>query len=189
MWCDSCAAKDQEIADLKRKTQAADEQLLELRNTATEATEAWNSWERSCEQKDAEIAELKRRLELVQISLEFSRADHQGTIGHYIKETGKLERQLEAARTTNREWLAANAPGGWIEEARKDTERLREVAELLDLMYTKWENGDPCYEDIETHSGYLGSAFDLTRNEENRIIAALEAVVTPVKASVSEAAQ
>jgi chromosome segregation ATPase len=107
MWCDSCAAKDQEIADLKRKTQAAEAQLLELRNAATEATEAWNSWERSCEQKDAEIAELKRQL-----------AEARNTIQN------KDELLARKAVTIIQCW-------NQLDEARKDTERLNWLAERI----------------------------------------------------------
>ena len=34
-----------------------------------------------------------------------------------------LRARLAAARKTNQEWLAANAPGGWIDDLRKDAER------------------------------------------------------------------
>lgn len=54
---------------------------------------------------------------------------------------------------------------------------LREGAEIerlraaLEMLYDKWENGDPCYEDPETFSGGLGNAFKLTADEENAVLA------------------
>jgi hypothetical protein len=44
----------------------------------------------------------------------------------------------------------------------------------LVLMYDKWENGAPCYEDPEDYTGPLGNAFKLTDDEETRVLEALE---------------
>lgn len=53
--------------------------------------------------------------------------------------------------------------------------REKGLVELLCLMYDKWENGTPCYEDPEDYTGSLGNAFKLTDDEETRVLAALEA--------------
>lgn len=41
------------------------------------------------------------------------------------KEIARLRDELTAARKTNSEWLAANGPGGWINDLRVENERLR----------------------------------------------------------------
>jgi hypothetical protein len=47
---------------------------------------------------------------------------------------------------------------------------------LLALMYDRWEDGTPCYEDAEGCAGPLGNAVKLSFEEENEIIAALKGV-------------
>lgn len=46
----------------------------------------------------------------------------------------------------------------------------KELRAALELLYSKWEEGTPCYEDLENHVGYLGNAFKLTEEEESRIL-------------------
>lgn len=101
------AAKDQEIADLKRKTQAAETQLYEWQNTALEATEAWNSWEFSCEEKDTEIADLKRQLE---------EANEEIRVSHEA---------IDLITDVNHKYVvSATTLTAELAEARKDIERL-----------------------------------------------------------------
>lgn len=45
----------------------------------------------------------------------------------------------------------------------------------LTLLYDKWENGTPCYEDPEDYTGPLGNAFKLTDEEETLVLQAFEA--------------
>jgi hypothetical protein len=48
-----------------------------------------------------------------------------------------------------------------------ENQRLREA---LAWIYDKWENGDSCYEDPETCSGFMGRAFKIEYEEENAIL-------------------
>ena len=48
-----------------------------------------------------------------------------------------------------------------------------ELADALELMYDKWENGTNCYEDVEEQAGPLGMAFRLTEEEDTKILLAL----------------
>lgn len=49
--------------------------------------------------------------------------------------------------------------------------RILQLETALTMMYDKWENGDGCYEDPDTCSGFLGNAFKLSQEEENQILA------------------
>lgn len=49
------------------------------------------------------------------------------------------------------------------------------AVEFLALMYERWEAGAQCYEDPEDCAGFLGQAVKLSAEEENGIIAVLEA--------------
>lgn len=52
--------------------------------------------------------------------------------------------------------------------------QLAELREALALLYDKWENGTPCFEDPEDHAGSLGNAFKLEYEEENKILELLK---------------
>ena len=41
------------------------------------------------------------------------------------------------------------------------------LTEALEFMYDKWENGTACYEE---HEGFVGNAFTLDDDDENRIL-------------------
>lgn len=42
----------------------------------------------------------------------------------------------------------------------------------LTMLYSKWEDGNPCYTGYpDTEDGFLGNAFRLTNEEENRVLA------------------
>lgn len=62
----------------------------------------------------------------------------------------RLERELAAART--------------------EAEALRTA---LAMMYDKWVDGDDCYEEPDTFSGFLGKAFQLSITEEDHVISLL----------------
>jgi hypothetical protein len=47
---------------------------------------------------------------------------------------------------------------------------------LLALMYDRWEDGTPCYEDAEDCTGFLGHAVKLSAEEEDEIIALLKGI-------------
>jgi hypothetical protein len=49
------------------------------------------------------------------------------------------------------------------------------LVELLAMMYDKWENGDPCWQDADEANDSLGNAFKLTDDEENAVLTALAA--------------
>lgn len=40
---------------------------------------------------------------------------------------------------------------------------------MLAMMFDRYEDGTPCYEDPEEHSGYLGTAVDLSHDEFHAI--------------------
>jgi DNA-binding transcriptional ArsR family regulator len=50
-----------------------------------------------------------------------------------------------------------------------------QLSEALEMLYDKWENGTPCYDDPEECSGFLGNAFELSEEEEAQALRALEA--------------
>ena len=61
--------------------------------------------------------------------------------------------------------------------ALEEIERLREAVELL---YDKWENGDDCHEVSGDEMGvFLGKAFQLSKEEEDAILALLKGIPTP----------
>lgn len=76
---------------------------------------------------------------------------------------------------------------GMVQQARKTlsgvshtvettASRDAEIVELrgaLLMLYDKWENGAPCYEEPEEQRGYFGHAFNLTEKEESRVLALL----------------
>ena len=37
-------------------------------------------------------------------------------------------------------------------------------------MYDKWENGTACYEEPDEHESFVGNAFTLDSDDENRIL-------------------
>jgi hypothetical protein len=51
--------------------------------------------------------------------------------------------------------------------------KYKSAVELLGMMWDRYENGDACYEDPETQSGYLGPCMKLTEAEQNAVIAAI----------------
>lgn len=52
-------------------------------------------------------------------------------------------------------------------------EQRDQALKLLAMMYDKWENGDPCYQDADITCDSLGNAFKLTDEEEEAVLAAL----------------
>lgn len=53
-------------------------------------------------------------------------------------EIERLRAKLEAAEKTNREWLRANAPGGWIDNLRIENEALRaEVIHIKEVEFPR----------------------------------------------------
>ena len=59
---------------------------------------------------------------------------------------------------------------GHIRAQQAEIDRLREA---LEMLYDKWENGDPCFENPEDNEYFLGNAFKLSYEEENQVIALL----------------
>lgn len=62
----------------------------------------------------------------------------------------------------------------WKERNRLETANAALVA-ALELMYSKWENGDPCYQNGDVDCDSLGNAFRLSDDEEKSVLAALKA--------------
>ncbi len=54
--------------------------------------------------------------------------------------------------------------------AALEAENARMKAALC-MIYDKWEDGTPCYEDPEDYTGHLGNAVKLTDDEEAQILA------------------
>lgn len=80
--------------------------------------------------------------------------------------------------------------------ADSDTETDRELLERLDkerlvdaleVMYDKYENGDPCFENPEELEGAMGNAVKLSFDEENEILALIPAY--PKKSRAIDAAR
>ena len=55
-----------------------------------------------------------------------------------------------------------------IERGHK--EEIDQLRAALTLMYDKWSDGDPCYDDPDNRSGYLGNAFKLDKGQEKEIL-------------------
>lgn len=64
-----------------------------------------------------------------------------------------------------------HVPHGNYRRADYFEERCKKLESALTMLYDKWENGTPCYEDVETCDGPLGNAFQLTEAEENQCLA------------------
>lgn len=62
------------------------------------------------------------------------------------------------------------------ETSGNETERLRAA---LAMIYDKWEDGTPCYEDPEDFTGHLGNAVKLTAEEEMEILALIPTQRSP----------
>jgi hypothetical protein len=46
---------------------------------------------------------------------------------YLVEQAPAIISEIEALRKNNQEWIAANGPGGWIDELRRDRARLTEV--------------------------------------------------------------
>lgn len=55
-----------------------------------------------------------------------------------------------------------------LDALRAENEALRKT---LAMLYDKWEDGNDCYQDVETETGFLGHAFKLSLAEEDQVIA------------------
>ena len=68
-----------------------------------------------------------------------------------------------------------------LQRAQAAEEREKKLREALELMYDKWENGAPCFEDVEDEAGPLGNAFRLDNAEEAQVLSALACVREALK--------
>lgn len=57
-----------------------------------------------------------------------------------------------------------------------DQATIRDLRDALEMIYDKWENGDPCTDDPES-GGILGKCVDLSDEEENQILALIPSVL------------
>jgi len=55
--------------------------------------------------------------------------------------------------------------------------RVGKLERALTLLYDKWENGTPCFENPEDRNGPLGNAFRLSYEEENEVLELINARV------------
>jgi len=51
---------------------------------------------------------------------------------------------------------------------------LKNAGDALEMLYGQYEEGPPCYEDVEEGAGFLGNAVNLSQEEDNTVLAALE---------------
>lgn len=51
------------------------------------------------------------------------------------------------------------------------------LAQALEMIFDKWENGPDVFEDVEELSGPMGKAVDLSGEEENQILALIPSVL------------
>lgn len=92
-------------------------------------------------------------------------------------------------------------PQVWVDYDDVDREEAEANARLvtaapqllaaLEMLYDKYENGDPCYGDVETLSDFMGNAVSLSHEEENSILAAFEkaGLKTALSSTFTEASQ
>ena len=70
-------------------------------------------------------------------------------------------------------------------QAKREIDALRrerdEAKAALKLIYEKWENGTPCFEDPDECEGPLGNAFKLSYEEENKILLSLNQALEGAK--------
>lgn len=57
-----------------------------------------------------------------------------------------------------------------ISDIRQPDPLQQRLVEALEMMYDKWENGTPCYDDPEECSGSFGNAFKLSEAEEREVL-------------------
>jgi hypothetical protein len=84
-------------------------------------------------------------------------------------ENTQLKEDLEMSRIAAHRVLTLD-----LDNLRLTQER-DQAREALGDLYDKWENGDYCYEDPEDRAGYIGKAFNLSYDEENKILGLLNA--------------
>ena len=59
-------------------------------------------------------------------------------------------------------------------------EELARLKAAVELLYDKWENGDDCHEISGDEMGaFLGKAFQLSKDEEDAILALINGIPTP----------
>jgi hypothetical protein len=66
---------------------------------------------------------------------------------------------------------AAPSPEGQAEQQATDENA---ALDLLDAMYSAWENGVSCYEDPDENQGYLGNAFRMDDETERACMELLD---------------
>lgn len=78
---------------------------------------------------------------------------------------------------TNQHWADICAIWQAHADALEEVTRLKAAVELL---YDKWENGDDCHEISGDEMGaFLGKAFQLSKDEEDAILALINGIPTP----------
>ena len=102
------------------------------------------------------------------------------TPDQWREEARQIESAIDGAEEVDSAWLAnvLRAHAAALEEI----ERLKEAVELL---YDKWENGEDCHEVSGDEMGvFLGKAFQLSREEEDAILALLKGIPSPAPMQV-----
>lgn len=91
---------------------------------------------------------------------------------------------LKARVFDGKGWNKAFVEGALIHDLWAEIERLRAA---LAMFYDKWEDGDPCYQDPEDFTGFLGNAVKLSESEEREVLALIPMYRTPSNAHDVEA--
>lgn len=102
-------------------------------------------WRNKCDLAESEITRLRDENEALASNLRGKHATAGATYAHLIAERDRLRDELTAARKTNSEWLAANGPGGWINDLRDENAKLLEDAERYRwLRQQNWNESTIC---------------------------------------------
>lgn len=128
--------------------------------------------------RDEKIATLTSANEALKSAIANNFADLRQDLLTATMENAELRGDLNIARLERDAKLCSECPRTAELSALRiahDALKLRAERgrELLGLLYDKWENGTPCYEDVEECTGSLGNAFKLTDEEENGVLAHL----------------
>lgn len=118
-----------------------------------------------CITKDAELSSLRAELRARQEEL--------------VELTVRHAEEVERLRTQSDEWqgasiLNASALKRAATERDAAEARVAETVEMLGEMYDAWENGCPITEGGEPDGANLGTALDLTDDQNERILAILK---------------
>jgi hypothetical protein len=108
------------------------------------------------------------------------------------EEQASSEPDMPSNNETCQRFDAALATARAVLATPSETSEVEKLRAALAMIYDKWEDGTPCYEDPEDFTGHLGNAFKLTQEEEAQILALLPpgpALKATASASLAEPAE